>query len=181
LVHAFCDASADRHSTSIRTGPASLPTQPAIPEFDLYATLGVPLDADSRTIEDAWRAGVRSSHPDRAQGEGNLDATERTARLNVAREWLIDPSKRAQYDQLRRPAKDVDLPTTDRLAPWPDRRSPRPVGRPMWIVPALVALLVLVATLVVGIGTSYVTVAAFALSLVMVIYYGLMGLLGRFG
>lgn len=180
-MHAFCDAAANRYLKFDPHRAANLPTQPAIPEFDLYATLGVPLDADSRTIEDAWRAGVRASHPDRAQGEGNLDATERTARLNVAREWLIDPSKRAQYDQLRRPANDVDLPTTDPLAPWPDRRSPRKVSRAMWIVPMLVALLALVATVAVGIGTGIVTVAAFALSLVLVIYYGLIALIGRLG
>ncbi len=158
-----------------------MPTQPAIPEFDLYATLGVPLDADSRAIEAAWRAAVRASHPDRTPGEGNLDATGRTARLNVAREWLTDSSRRAQYDQLRRPAKDVDLPTTDPLAPWPDRRSPRTVGRPIWVLAGLVALLVLVATVVVGIGTSYVTISMFALSLILVVYFGLIGLFGRFG
>jgi hypothetical protein len=43
----------------------------------------------------------------------------------------------------------------------------------------LVALLALIAAVVVGIGTSPVNVAAFALSLILLTYFGLLGILGR--
>jgi curved DNA-binding protein CbpA len=157
-----------------------LPTQDAIPEFDLYAEVGVPFDADARTIEDAWRTRVRASHPDRARRGNDREATERTARLNIAREWLIDPYKRARYDRLRRPHIDVDLPDIDPLASWPERRSSSArIGRVAWLGLASVALVVLLGTVAVGIGTSYVTVAAFALSLILLTYFGMLGFLAR--
>jgi hypothetical protein len=157
-----------------------VPANDAIPEFDLYEVVGVPFDADSRTIEDAWRARVQAHHPDRARPGSDREATERTARLNIAREWLVDPTKRARYDRLRRPQMKVNLPDIDPLAPWPERRSSS-FGRSgaTWLIPGLVALVVLIATVVVGIGTSPVTVAAFALSLVLLTYFGLLGILGR--
>ena len=157
-----------------------MPANGAIPEFDLYAEVGVPFDADARTIEDAWRARVQAHHPDRARPGTDREATDRTARLNIAREWLVDPTKRARYDRLRRPQMKADLPDIDPLASWPDRRSSSAGRRgATWFVPGLVALLVLIATVVVGIGTSPVTVGAFALSLILLTYFGLLGFLGR--
>jgi len=157
-----------------------MPANDAIPEFDLYAEVGVPFDADARTIEDAWRARVQAHHPDRARLGSDREATERTAHLNIAREWLVDPIKRARYDRLRRPQTRVDLPEIDPLASWPERRS-SPPGRSgaTWLIPGSVALLVLIATVVVGIGTSLVTVAAFSLSLILLTYFGLLGILAR--
>ena len=77
------------------------------------------------TIERAWRAGVRSVHPDRARIGEERAATQRTARLNIAREWLMDPSKRARYDELRRPSPKVEIPYIDPLGAWPERPRTR--------------------------------------------------------
>ena len=105
-----------------------MPPLNPIPEFDLYAELKVAPDADAAAIERAWRAGVRSVHPDRAITADERAATTRTARLNIAREWLMDPTKRARYDQLRRPGPRIEIPTIDPLGAWPAR--PRPASRP---------------------------------------------------
>ncbi|MET1231546.1 MAG: DnaJ domain-containing protein [Candidatus Limnocylindrales bacterium] len=71
----------------------------SIPDFDLYAELGVAPDADPDAIRSAHREAVRSAHPDVLAGE---DADEDLAkRLNVARDWLTDPARRARYDEAR--------------------------------------------------------------------------------
>jgi hypothetical protein len=157
-----------------------LATPDAFPEFDLYAEVGVPFDADARSIEEAWRMRVRENHPDRARPGNDREATERTARLNIAREWLVDPDKRARYDRLRRPQTTAEMPAIDPLAAWPERHSSSARSGAAWLIPGLVALVVLIATVVVGIGTGPVIVGAFALSLVLLTYFGLLSILGRF-
>jgi DnaJ domain len=62
------------------------------PSFDPYELLGVDPSADSITIERAFKARIRLVHPDVA-GEAGLIETKR---LNVAREWLLDPELRAR-------------------------------------------------------------------------------------
>lgn len=37
----------------------------AIPTYDLYAVLGVPVDADKATIRRAYKRLIREIHPDR--------------------------------------------------------------------------------------------------------------------
>lgn len=61
------------------------------PGFDPYEVLGVGLDADEIVIQLAYRARVRQAHPDVA-GPAGLELTKR---LNVARDWLLDPDRRA--------------------------------------------------------------------------------------
>jgi curved DNA-binding protein CbpA len=107
-----------------------VPPLDPIPEFDLYAELNVAPFADADAIERAWRAGVRSVHPDQARSGDERSATRRTARLNIAREWLMDPTKRTRYDLLRRPGPSVDIPNVDPLGSWPVRSRPR---RPTWV------------------------------------------------
>ncbi len=153
-----------------------MPPLDPLPTFDLYAELGVPYEAGVDVIERGWRERVRKSHPDLSSSNEGGDATARTARLNIAREWLIDPAKRARYDSLRRPAARDPLPVTDTLAQWPNRRSPATLGRTGTVVVAVVALVVLAATVAVGIGTNAVTVGAFAMSLMMLVYFGLMSM-----
>ncbi len=153
-----------------------MPPLDPLPTFDLYAELGIPYDADADAIERGWRVRVRKSHPDLPSSHEVGDATARTARLNIAREWLTDPAKRARYDQLRRPARRDPLPATDPLAPWPIPRSRTTPGRTATVAPAVLALVVLVAVSVTGIGTSLFTVSAFALSLMMLVYFGLLSL-----
>jgi hypothetical protein len=106
-----------------------VPPLDPLPEFDLYAELDIAPGADVVAIERAWRAGVRSVHPDRARKGEERAATQRTARLNIAREWLMDPSKRARYDELRRPSPRVEIPFIDPLGAWPERPRTRARAR----------------------------------------------------
>ncbi len=148
-----------------------------IPEFDLYAELDVAFDADSAAIERAWRAGVRSVHPDRALSGDERAATTRTARLNIAREWLMDPTKRARYDLLRRPGTRVVLPEVDPLGPWPARpRPPRSYFLTALMQIVVTSLVVLAISVTVGIGTNVLTALAFGISLVIFVFFGLCAL-----
>lgn len=151
-----------------------MPPLDPIPEFDLYAELKVAPFADADAIERAWRAGVRSVHPDRAQSGNERAATARTARLNIAREWLMDPSKRARYDLLRRPGPRIELPDIDPLGSWPTRPRRRP---PHWLTilsqVVLVSVVIVTVTLLLGPGSNVVTIVAFLLSAVIVVFGGL--------
>lgn len=82
------------------------------PGFDPYAVLGVAPDADDIAIQLAYKARIRAVHPDVA-GTTSLAAAKQ---LNVARDWLLDPVRRAS---LVSPAAPSDQ----------DRRR-RPTGRP---------------------------------------------------
>ncbi|CAN5489831.1 hypothetical protein BH24CHL9_BH24CHL9_05990 [soil metagenome] len=62
------------------------------PGFDPYEVLGVGVDADAIVIQLAYKARIRETHPDIA-GPAGLDQAKR---LNVARDWLLDPNLRAQ-------------------------------------------------------------------------------------
>ncbi len=72
---------------------------PLVPDDDLYARLEVAPDASPEAIELAWRALLKQHHPDVA-GDGAA-ALERAKRINVAHDWLADPSMRARYDRER--------------------------------------------------------------------------------
>lgn len=65
-----------------------------IPGFDLYGELEVSRSASGEVIEAAYRALVKNHHPDVALPEDR----ERITRLNLAREWLTEPSRRRRYD-----------------------------------------------------------------------------------
>jgi hypothetical protein len=116
-----------------------VPPLDPIPEFDLYTELNVAPFADADAIERAWRVGVRSVHPDLARNGDERAATTRTARLNIAREWLMDPTKRARYDLLRRPGATVDIPTVDPLGSWPVRSRPRRSSQARFLMQGLPA------------------------------------------
>jgi molecular chaperone DnaJ len=62
---------------------------------DYYETLGVPKDADEKTIKDAFRQLALKYHPDRNK---EPDATERFKEIAEAYAVLSDPKKRAEYD-----------------------------------------------------------------------------------
>jgi hypothetical protein len=95
------------------------------PGFDPYELLGVGLDADAIVIQLAYRARIREAHPDIAGPAG----LERAKRLNVARDWLLDPDLRAQ---LRRPWESQHGPGTAPRgrAPRTSARAPRARRRP---------------------------------------------------
>ena len=91
------------------------------PGFDPYVVLGVAFDADPVVIQLAYRARIRETHPDVAGTAG----LEQAKRLNVARDWLLDPARRAS------------------LAPaWSPQRQPEAgwgrADRPPWGAPGSV-------------------------------------------
>ena len=67
------------------------------PGFDPYEVLGVGRDADEVVVQLAYRVRIREAHPDVAGPAG----LEQTKRLNVARDWLLDPERRALLDGVR--------------------------------------------------------------------------------
>lgn len=71
--------------------------RPPLPPDDLYARLGVPVDASPEAIDLAWRGLLRKHHPDVAGPDG-LDLAKR---INVAHDWLSDAAMRARYDEER--------------------------------------------------------------------------------
>lgn len=60
---------------------------------DHYQALGVPRDADDKTIKQAYRKKSMKAHPDRGGNE------EDQKRLNQALAVLEDPAKRKHYDE----------------------------------------------------------------------------------
>jgi hypothetical protein len=70
-----------------------------VPHDDLYARLELEPDASTEAIELAWRALLKRHHPDVAGDDGA--ALDLAKRINVAHDWLADPSLRARYDRER--------------------------------------------------------------------------------
>jgi len=96
-------------------------TQP--PDFDPFELLGVDASADAATIDRAYKARIRFVHPDIA-GMAGLNETKR---LNVAREWLLDPELRAR---LPRPSRTWRRARAEAPPPPPPSWTWRPTSRP---------------------------------------------------
>ena len=79
--------------TPSANSPYSRAVPATIPDFDLYAELGLDQSASAEAIETAYRTLIKQHHPDRAGQTG----VERSKRLNVAHAWLRDPVRRAEY------------------------------------------------------------------------------------
>lgn len=58
-----------------------------------YEILGIPQNASEKEIRAAWRKKSLESHPDRTDGDNEAQSA-----LNVARDVLLDPDKRAKLD-----------------------------------------------------------------------------------
>lgn len=105
-----------------------------LPGFDLYATLQVDHRASVDVIAASWKA-LQKRHYPRAPGEGDADLSRR---LNIAYEWLSDPTLRARYDAARhpsgpgafpprstgRPSNAAPPPTAPRTHAWPPSPTP---------------------------------------------------------
>jgi curved DNA-binding protein len=66
---------------------------------DYYQILGVPPDANEKTIKAAYRRLARQYHPD--VNPGNQEAEEKFKEINEANQVLADPAQRKKYDELR--------------------------------------------------------------------------------
>ena len=64
---------------------------------DYYEILGVPGDADAKTIKNAFRQLAKKYHPDHNKAP---DAEEKFKEIAHAYAVLHDPKKRAEYDRL---------------------------------------------------------------------------------
>ena len=94
-------------------------------EASHYEVLGVPRDADPRTLQRAHRLLVKKYHPDRCR---TPSGAETFARIQRAWETLRDPNERAEYDRTL-PAPRHNRPV-DPPAPPPQRPpAPAPEGR----------------------------------------------------
>ncbi|MFN8630309.1 MAG: restriction endonuclease [Chloroflexota bacterium] len=84
------------------------------PDFDLYAELEVSERASVETIQAAYRSLQLRHHPDRVGDAGG----DRAVRLNIARDWLTDPRRRASYDAHLAEARAAgldDVPEADEI------------------------------------------------------------------
>lgn len=59
-----------------------------------YETLGIPRDASPEDVKRAFRSKASAAHPDREGG-----SAEAMAAVNEAHEVLMDPERRARYDE----------------------------------------------------------------------------------
>lgn len=150
------------------------------PDFDLYEELGIPTDASPRVIEAAWRRLVKQNHPDHRSGP---DATSRTVRLNCARKWLANPERRRQYDQERRFRRPNPLPR-NYVAPAMPVSPVLPVydgsnrGVSATMLLTLFALVILGASVFLGVGSGFVPMALMLLGATLALFYGLLLLRG---
>jgi curved DNA-binding protein CbpA len=71
---------------------------PYTPERDVYRLLGVPPDASSGELLDAWRRLARAFHPDR---NDSARSHEEMQVVNALRQLVADPEARAAYDRER--------------------------------------------------------------------------------
>ena len=95
---------------------------------DFYAVLGVPSDATTADITQAFHALAKAHHPD--VQTGSLDTKTRFAEVSEAYEVLSDPSLRARYDASRAAVATHDVRTSSRgqEAHAPERDVPFSAG-----------------------------------------------------
>lgn len=75
---------------------------------DYYQILGVPMDADSQAIKQAYRHLARQYHPDASDQANKLKFTEATEAYRT----LIQPERRAAYDLMLKNRWQVSAQTT---------------------------------------------------------------------
>jgi hypothetical protein len=68
------------------------------PQIDPYYLLGIQLNATPDEIRAAYRRRATERHPDRQPPEQRPQASEEMKALNAARDFLLDPVRRADYD-----------------------------------------------------------------------------------
>lgn len=78
-------------------------------QFNPYETLGVERNATDEEIRQAFRRKVSEVHPDRQKGKSTADSNIETAELIRARDLLLDPAQRAEFDETGRVESKRDL------------------------------------------------------------------------
>jgi len=96
----------------------------AIPSYDLYAVLDVPVNADKATIRRAYLRLIRELHPDGHPEHERAGLHQRAAEVTTAWEFLGDPVKRRAYN-----AK-LGFGTVSPRPPQPPPRPARPQSPP---------------------------------------------------
>jgi hypothetical protein len=127
---------------------------------DLYDVLGVPGTASEAEIRRAFWALAKRHHPD--VNRGNPDAARRFVEVGNAADILLDPRRRASYDESRTPGapagppaaapKPPPPPSTSQAARTPPPTAPAPVisqrpGNLLWIPVKAVAVVALLAAI----------------------------------
>ena len=105
---------------------------------DLYATLGVDVQASESQIQSAWRTAVREHHPD--VGGAAQDFTD----VHIAYLVLSDPKQRVEYDRYRLANAATQSP------PIPPAPEPEPETQPatyerprtLWLLAAIALIAV---------------------------------------
>lgn len=99
---------------------------PFDPSTDYYGLLGVSAEATEEQIRRAYRRLAKAFHPD--LNAGSRVAQARMARINRAKEILLDPDVRAEYDYARRHRRAVAVAAVSappgRHAEWSAPASP---------------------------------------------------------
>lgn len=98
---------------------------------DYYEILGIPRDSSDDTIKSAWKSRVLEYHPDRVEHLGSelkKHAQIRLCLLNEAKEILLDPETRTNYDarldEVKSSYKDVECRSCSQI-----NRIPRHISR----------------------------------------------------
>jgi hypothetical protein len=95
---------------------------------DLYDVLGVPGTASEVEIRRAFRALAKRYHPD--VNPGRPDAARKFVEVGKAAETLLDPSRRARYDESQTPPVPDHPPAAAPKPPPPRPSAPQAAATP---------------------------------------------------
>jgi hypothetical protein len=110
---------------------------------DPYRLLGIELTASPDEIRAAYRRRAAEHHPDRQPPEQRDQASEQMKDLNAARDLLLDPARRAQYDAHAhleaqeaawRAQRDAYAPSQPAEVPLRNRRRPHSFWYSGWFL-----------------------------------------------